>query len=140
MATKDFLATKKAEIADRLNELKPLVDEYAMLEQAYAALNSVSSTPTKAAGRATATGSPAARPAASASAGKKRGPGRPRGRSSGNTRANQAIELIRANPGITVGEVAKQLKVRNNYIYRVMSGLQREGLVKRKGGGLHATG
>jgi hypothetical protein len=44
MATADFLDQKRQEIAARLNELRPLVDEYQRLEAAAAALDGVSAT------------------------------------------------------------------------------------------------
>ncbi len=76
----------------------------------------------------------------------RRGPGRPRGSSSsststpvrrrrrrGGTRAEQAVKLIKDNPGISAGEVAKQMKIKPNYLYRVLGDLQKEGRVKKSG-------
>ncbi|HLB20886.1 MAG TPA: hypothetical protein VK605_02170, partial [Solirubrobacteraceae bacterium] len=60
----DFLDKKRQEIAQRLKELKPAVDEYSRLEAAAAALRGVGG----ASASATATASP-----------RRRGPGRPRG-------------------------------------------------------------
>ena len=60
----DFLDEKRREITDRLNELKPLVDEYSRLEAAAAALSGV--------GGSSAAG-------AVATTTRRRGPGRPRG-------------------------------------------------------------
>ena len=56
--------------------------------------------------------------------------GRPRGRR-GGTRADQAVRLIKANPGITASEVAKKMKIKPNYLYRVLGDLQKEGRVKK---------
>jgi sugar-specific transcriptional regulator TrmB len=76
----------------------------------------------------------------------RRGPGRPRGSATrrsttatrrrgrrGGTRAEQAVKLIKANPGITASEVAKQMKIKPNYLYRVLGDLQKEGRVKKSG-------
>ncbi len=72
----------------------------------------------------------------------RRGPGRPRGSSSGTTRrrrrrggtrADQAVKLIQANPGISASEIAKQMKIKPNYLYRVLGDLQKEGRVKKSG-------
>ena len=73
----------------------------------------------------------------------RRGPGRPKGSSStratgkrrrrGGTRAEQAVKLISQNPGITASEIAKQLKIKPNYLYRVLADLQKEGRVKKSG-------
>jgi hypothetical protein len=66
-----------------------------------------------------------------------RRPGRPRGRRGGNTRSNQALELVRGNPGITIPQIAEKLKIEPNYLYRVMPKLVNEGLVTRDGQGWH---
>ena len=66
-----------------------------------------------------------------------RGPGRPRGRRGGNTRANQALELVRGKPGITIPEIASAMGIEPNYLYRVMPKLVSDGQVKRDGQGWH---
>ena len=66
-----------------------------------------------------------------------RRPGRPRGRRGGNTRANQALELVRSKPGITIPQIAETLKIEPNYLYRVMPKLVEDGSVKRDGQGWH---
>jgi hypothetical protein len=63
--------------------------------------------------------------------------GRPRGRRGGNTRANQALELVRSKPGITIPQIAESLKIEPNYLYRVMPKLVQDGQVKRDGTGWH---
>ena len=75
----------------------------------------------------------------------RRGPGRPpgsrgttrtatrrQGRRRG-TRADQAVRLIKANPGISAAEVAKKLRIKPNYLYRVLGEIQKEGRVKKSG-------
>jgi hypothetical protein len=68
-----------------------------------------------------------------------RRPGRPRGRRGGNTRANQALELVRSRPGITIPQIAEELKIEPNYLYRVMPKLVSDGQVRREGQGWHPT-
>ena len=80
----------------------------------------------------------------------RRGPGRPRGSASkkpakaagaprrrrkrrGGTRADQAVALIKKNPGITASEIAKSMKIKPNYLYRVLSDLEKQKKVKKKG-------
>jgi hypothetical protein len=116
----DFLEEKRKEIDARLRELRPLVDEFNQLEKAAAALAGVGG---------------GARPRARrASAGPRRRRGRPRG--SGN-RAKQALELVRARPGITITELADTMGIKANYLYRVMPTLQKEGQVKKRDKGWH---
>jgi transposase-like protein len=88
----------------------------------------------------------------------RRGPGRPRGSSSkastgtgtaaprrrrkrrGGTRADQAVKLIQEQPGIGASEVAKAMKIKPNYLYRVLSDLEKEGRVKKDGRQYHPAG
>ena len=72
----------------------------------------------------------------------RRGPGRPRGagrrRRRGSTRADQAVRLIKANPGIGVSELGRKMKLNHpNYLYRVLPELEKDGRIKRKGKGYH---
>jgi hypothetical protein len=121
-----FVDSTVKDIDDRLKELK---QEVSRLEAARAAL-----------------------------AGARRGPGRPpgsgrratgrrstrrsggrRGRR-GGTRANQALDLVRSKPGITIPEIAKSMGIEPNYLYRVLPRLASDGQVKRQGQGWHAAG
>jgi hypothetical protein len=72
----------------------------------------------------------------------RRRPGRPRAagrrRSRGSTRADQAVRIIKQNPGITVSELGRKMKLNHpNYLYRVLPDLQKEGRIKRRGRGYH---
>jgi predicted HTH transcriptional regulator len=51
----------------------------------------------------------------------------------GGTRADQAVKLIQQNPGITAAEIAKSMKIKPNYLYRVLSDLEKQKRVKKKG-------
>ncbi|HYI17066.1 MAG TPA: hypothetical protein VD836_00080, partial [Solirubrobacteraceae bacterium] len=131
-AMTDFLDEKRKEIQARLKELKPLVEEYHRLEAAESALAGVNGTPARA--TATATTSRRSR---SGSASSGRGSGR-RGRPKGSgTRALQALELVRARPGITIPELAEAMEIKQNYLYRVMPTLAEEGQVVKSGRGWH---
>jgi hypothetical protein len=147
----DFLDDKRREITDRLNELQPAVDEYKRLEAAAAALASVGG---------------ATRSAAATAAPRRRGPGRPRGSVSGagaaaaptkprrkaarkasgrragrrkgtGTRAAEALSFVQEQPGITIPELAAKMGIKQNYLYRVLPGLQQEGKVVKSGRGWH---
>jgi hypothetical protein len=72
----------------------------------------------------------------------RRGRGRPRSsdtrRRRGGTRADQAVRIIKQNPGISVSELGKKMKLNApNYLYRVLPDLQKEGRIRRKGKGYH---
>jgi CRP-like cAMP-binding protein len=69
-------------------------------------------------------------------------PGRPRGsggkrrrKRRGGTRAEQALKLITEKPGINPSDIAKQLGIKPNYMYRVMNELQKDKLVSKRGRG-----
>jgi sugar-specific transcriptional regulator TrmB len=51
----------------------------------------------------------------------------------GGTRADQAVSLIEGKPGISASDVAKQMKIKPNYLYRVLGDLEKEGRVKKDG-------
>ncbi len=135
----DFLDEKRSEIRARLKELKPLVDEYQRLEAAAAALDGV---PTNEAAPRGATGSAVARRARAQAAPKRaksnaNGSGR-RGRPKGTgTRGAEALALVRSKPGITIPEIAEQMGIKQNYLYRVLPGLADDGLVQKEGRGWH---
>jgi hypothetical protein len=114
------------DIDSRLRELK---EEVSKLEAARAALVGGRRGP----GRPPAAA--AAAPSTTTRRRTRRGPGRPRGRRGGNTRGNQALELVRSRPGITIPEIASELKIEPNYLYRVMPKLVNEGQVKKDGQG-----
>jgi hypothetical protein len=140
----DFLDTKRREIEDRLRALKPLVDEHRQLETAVKAL-----------------GGGAARASAPASSNGRRKRGRPRGstasatkvtatrkaaapakrragrRKGTGTRAAQALALVQAQPGIAIPELAAKMGIAQNYLYRVMPGLEKEKKVRKQGRGWH---
>jgi sugar-specific transcriptional regulator TrmB len=63
---------------------------------------------------------------------KAKGRGGRRRRRSG-TRADQAVQLIQKKPGISASEIAKTMKIKPNYLYRVLGDLEKEGRVKKKG-------
>jgi hypothetical protein len=130
----DFLEEKRKEIQARLKELKPLVDEYQRLDAAERALAGVDDKPARAA--ATTASAPStprrSRTRSSGSTGGRRG--RPKG---SGTRALQALELVRARPGITIPELAEAMGIKQNYLYRVMPTLAEEGQVVKSGRGWH---
>src|SRR5262245_42592293 len=126
----DFLEEKKREIDARLKELRPLVDEFHRLEAAAAALKGV---PASAANGGSAPTRRARRTRRSGSTGTGRR-GRPRG---SGTRSKQALELVRARPGITIPEIAQEIGIQQNYLYRVLPALQKDGLVRKEGRGWH---
>jgi hypothetical protein len=161
----DFLDEKRREINDRLAELKPLIDEYTRLEAAATALAGVGgSAPRAAAAPATpAAAAPArrgpGRPRGSKSrtTGARRGrppkaatatettstttaaaPRRRAGRRKGSgTRAAQALSFVTGQPGITIPELAAKMGIKQNYLYRVLPGLEQEKKIKKQGRGWH---
>ena len=130
----DFLDEKRKEIQARLNELKPYVDEYQLLQAADQALSGLSNGSTRALRTAAAAPSRRRRRASGGAGGGGGRRGRPKG---GGTRAAQALDLVRQRPGITIPELAEAMGIQQNYLYRVMPGLAEEGKVTKSGRGWH---
>jgi CRP-like cAMP-binding protein len=134
----DFLDEKRREMQERLKELRPLVDEFHRLEAAVAALDGVNgqganggSAPTR---KRSGGGGGASGGNGGSSGGGTGQRGRPRG---SGTRGKQALELVKTSPGITIPEIAEQMGIQQNYLYRVLPGLQKEGLIRKEGRGWH---
>lgn len=70
---------------------------------------------------------------AAASTGGTTAPRRRRRKRRGGTRADQAVKLIEGQPGISASDVAKSMKIKPNYLYRVLGDLEKEGRVKKDG-------
>lgn len=123
----DFLAEKRQEIASRLDELKPLVEEAARLQAALDALDG-------------ATAKPVARKGATRKSRAAGGTGK-RGRPKGTgKRAAEALQLVKHQPGITISEIAHTMGIHQNYLYRVLPALQAEGQVRKEGRGWYPAG
>jgi hypothetical protein len=155
----DFLDEKRREISARLNELKPLVEEYSRLQAAAAALDGVggaSTTSTRASvssvaatprrrgpgrPRGSKTSTPAKAAAKPAAAAKGAAPKRRAGRRKGSgTRAAQALSFVQGQPGITIPELAAKMGIKQNYLYRVLPALEEEGKVAKQGRGWSPAG
>jgi CRP-like cAMP-binding protein len=117
----DFLEEKKREIAERMKQLRPALEEYEQLDNALRALG----------GSAPATRRAPAKRRSGGGTGRR---GRPKGTGS---RANQTLELVRAEPGITIPQLAEKMGIKQNYLYRVLPGLEQDGLVRKEGRGWH---
>jgi hypothetical protein len=67
--------------------------------------------------------------------------GRPKGRGGrrkgSGTRAAQALSFVQGQPGITIPELAAKMGIKQNYLYRVLPGLEQEGKLEKKGRGWH---
>ena len=112
-----------------LKRLGELDDERKRLERALAELGGKAlSRPGRRPGRPRGSGSGAKAAAAPAGAPKKR-----RRRRRSGTRADQAVSLVEGSPGISASEIAKSMKIKPNYLYRVLGDLEKEGRVKKKG-------
>jgi hypothetical protein len=155
----DFLDEKRKEISDRLKELKPLVDEYARLEAAASALAGVgpsapaaatatTSTRRKGPGRprgsgkktATKATAPKTAKAAKPAKARKARSGRAGRRKGSGTRAAEALAFVQGQPGITIPELAAKMGIKQNYLYRVLPGLEQENKVEKQGRGWYPKG
>jgi hypothetical protein len=126
----------KTQVEARIRELRPAHEEYLALIELQKTLGQTSSSTTS-----PANGRRGRRPGRRAAASSTTSTGRRRGRppKGAKTRADETLDLIKANPGITVGDIAERMNIRQNYLYRVTGQLQKSGAVRRRNGGFHAT-
>ena len=109
----------RTQVEGRLKELEPLVDEYRRLKRVAEAIDEDSQEPQ--------------RRAAPRRALRSAGAGQP-----GNSaRAAQAQELIAAQPGVTVAELAESMGIGPTYLYRLLPQLERDGKLRKEGKGYH---
>jgi hypothetical protein len=113
------IAEVKASIEKRLKELRKEQDA---LENALSALSGVGGAVRRGPGRPRGSGS-----------GTRRSTGKKRGRR--GSRAGEALALVKAQPGVTIPAMAKEMGIAAPYLYRVMPKLVEEGKVRKDGSG-----
>jgi hypothetical protein len=116
--------------------LADLHDERLRLERAIAELGGKAKrSPGRPRGSASTstTSTPSTTGTSTPSAPKSSGGPKKRRRRRGGTRADQAVDLITSQPGISASDVAKTMKIKPNYLYRVLGDLEKEGRVKKDG-------
>ena len=124
----DTLNKLRNDLEKRLRELEPLMEEHAQVSNALDALKSVGT-------RAERTVTSAAKRTRSATtSAPTRRPGRPRGTGG---RAQEALKLVHRHPGITIGDMARRMKIQANYLYRVLPQLEKDGKIKKRDKGYH---
>lgn len=64
---------------------------------------------------------------------KANGNGKKRRSRKGGTRLEQAVEMVTDNPGIGVPEISEKMKIKANYLYRVLGDAEKSGLVRKDG-------
>jgi hypothetical protein len=123
----DELKGLEDRVAERMQELRPLVDEYRELEQVAQRLG-VTSTAAPATPAPRRRRSPRrARATSVNSASNASSQGRADGR------RDQLLEMVKARPGITVREVGTELGVDPTSLYRIVHRLERDGALQKRG-------
>ncbi|HEU4681074.1 MAG TPA: hypothetical protein VFS51_04970 [Gemmatimonadales bacterium] len=118
--------------------LAELDEERKRLERALAELGgTVTRRPGRPPGSGRGPGRPRKNAAATTTAAAPAAPGKRRRRRRGGTRADQAVALVEQKPGISASEIAKTMKIKPNYLYRVLGELEKEGRVSKKGREYH---
>jgi hypothetical protein len=120
----ESISQVKNSIEKRLKELRA---EQSALESALSALGGVSAGGRRAAGRTRAKAGTAARSTRS----------RTRRRGRRGSRSAQALALVKAQPGITIPAMAKEMGIAAPYLYRVLPKLAEERKVRKDGSGWH---
>ncbi|MCA1571074.1 MAG: hypothetical protein LC798_12275 [Chloroflexi bacterium] len=129
----DFLTEKRREIAARMTELRPAVQEAERLQAALDALDGVTAAATAPA--------PASRRRSPAAPRTAKGSRRRRPQRRGQ-RGKQALALVKSHPGIEIPALAERMGMsttQRGYLYRVLPALAEQGLVEQRGRGWHPT-
>jgi CRP-like cAMP-binding protein len=113
-------------VAQRLAELRPLVDEYHELEQIAERLGL---SQTRGDARPTRARGAARRPRAKAGT----GAARPSRRARDGGRRDQLLAVVNEQPGITVREVGSRLGVDPTSLYRIVHRLEQDGALRKNG-------
>jgi hypothetical protein len=140
----DELKGLEERVAQRMEELRPLVDEYRELEQVAERLgvSAQSGADTSAAApparrstrRARRTRKTTTTAATTTTATPRAGGGSRRaGQSRQNGRREQLLTMVKARPGITVREVGSELGVDPTSLYRIVLRLERDGELQKRG-------
>lgn len=120
--------------------LAELDEERKRLERALAELGgTVTRRPGRPPGSGRGPGRPRKNAVAASTAATTTGPRKRRRRRRGGTRADQAVALVEQNPGISASEIAKTMKIKPNYLYRVLGEMEKEGRVIKKGREYHPS-
>ena len=128
--TADRTTSLAAEIEAHLSELRAESARYEAALEALRNGNGHTSTPAETPKRR---GRPPKAAAVATTNDTERAPKRKHGRQPG--RANQALDLVRDRPGITIPELSEAMSIEPNYLYRVMPKLAAEGKARRDGNG-----
>ena len=135
MSVIDELKGLEDRVARRMNELRPLVDEYRELEQVAQRLGVTAPSASDAASGVTppSAGDAASTPARRRSTSRGRAASARAGRSRSNGRREQLLAMVKERPGITVREVGTELGVDPTSLYRIVHRLEQEGELQKRG-------
>ena len=123
MSVIDELKGLEDRVAQRMTELRPLVDEYRELEQVAQRLGVSASAPADAPARRRRRRARSSAPATASDATRART----------NGRRDQLLAAVKARPGITVREVGAELGVDPTSLYRIVHRLEQDGALQKRG-------
>jgi hypothetical protein len=139
MSVLDDLHGMTERVAQRMKELRPLVDEYHELEQAAKLLGlpDAATTPAPSPGASPAPTRRRRRATKAAAGGSRRRARTSKTQSSPGLRRQQVLDAVSGHPGITVREIGNQLGVDPTSLYRAVRALESERLIAKRGSQLH---
>lgn len=125
----------KKDIDDRLDELRPQVEEIPRLEAVLAALDAAGGSESQASAGATrSSGRGRPRGAGAGRGGRSRASAGPRRRARRGQRREELLQLIAGYPEITIAEAARQMGVSSPQVSTLVRRLEEEGLLQRSDG------
>ena len=135
MSVIDELKGLEERVAQRMQELRPLVDEYQELEQVAQRLGVLpgDGADTPAPARRSSRRKGSTRRSAATTRASTATSAQATGRGRRNGRRDQLLSMVKARPGITVREVGTELGVDPASLYRVVHRLEQEGALRKRG-------
>ncbi len=108
MMVPGYLADKLAEMRQELESMRPAYESYLELQRAIGALERVLE------GKGA------------------RGASRVKREEGAGRRADQVVDLLKAEPGLSINALAQKLGTARTYLERVLRGLERDGKIERR--------
>ena len=137
MSVIDELKGLEERVAERMKELRPLVDEYRELEQVAERLGVglpvADAAPTRGTRARRSTRRARPKPATAATRATAASATATAASARGNGRRDQLLEMVKARPGITVREVGSELGVDPTSLYRIVHRLEKDGALRKRG-------
>lgn len=130
----DLIQRIRSDIDNRMEELRPEIEEIPRLEAVLAALEAAGDGQSERPSTATSRGGGRTRGRGASAATTRSRPSRPRRRARRGQRREEFLQLVKGHPEITIAEAARQIGVSPPQISTLVRRLEEEGVIQRADG------